>query len=263
MVIHQSDRAVHKDMANIVDVTAANVEESGFFCMRSKPKSVGYQRKLHWLRERFAEGLKIKMVEEDGQPKGFIEYMPIEYAWRAVLGDRYTVIHCLWIVGRGKGKGYGSKLLEACIEDARGQGKSGVAMVSSRGTWLANKELFLKYGFQVVDEAPPAFELLVKKFDEGPSPQFPGNWAERAGAYANGITVLRSDQCPYIDNAVQTIVDTAQELDIPVCVVELADGEAARNAPAAFGVFAVLYEGELLTYHPVTKRELLKLLHRP
>ncbi|MFC4598904.1 GNAT family N-acetyltransferase [Cohnella hongkongensis] len=249
-------------MANIVDVTAVNVEESGFFCMRSKPKSAGYQRKRSWLQQRFAEGLKVKMVEEDGQPKGFIEYMPIEYAWRAVLGDRYMVIHCLWIVGRGKGKGYGSKLLEACIEDAREQDKSGVAMVSSRGTWLANKELFLKYGFQVVDEAPPAFELLVKKFREGPSPQFPGDWAERAGKYPNGITVLRSDQCPYVDQAVQVIVETARELDVQVKVIELRDCQDARNAPSAFGVFTVMYNGELLTYHPVTKRELLKLLHK-
>jgi len=63
--------------------------------------------------------------------------------------------------------------------------------------------------------APPSFELVVNPFDDGPVPRFPDDWAERAAKYGDGITLLRSDQCPYIDSAVQTIVDTAAELDIP------------------------------------------------
>jgi ribosomal protein S18 acetylase RimI-like enzyme len=249
-------------VVNIIDVNTANVEETGFFCMRSKSKSDGYQRKLNWLKHRFTEGLRLKIVEENGQPKGFIEYVPIEYTWRAVLGSNFMVIHCLWIVGQGKGKGYGSKLLDECIKDSKEQNKSGVAMVTSKGTWLTNKDFFMKYGFQVVDEAPPSFELIVKNFNECPSPQFPENWAERTQKYEHGITVLRSDQCPYIDNAVQVIIDTAKELDIKVNVIDINDCKDAQlNSPSAYGVFTVLYNGELLTYHPVTKRELLKLLH--
>jgi hypothetical protein len=44
----------------IIDVTADNVEERGFFCLMSRRKSTGYQRKLKWLRARFDEGLQIK-----------------------------------------------------------------------------------------------------------------------------------------------------------------------------------------------------------
>lgn len=35
-----------------IDVTANNVDETGFFCLMSRRKSEGYQRKLRWLRER-------------------------------------------------------------------------------------------------------------------------------------------------------------------------------------------------------------------
>jgi hypothetical protein len=44
----------------IIDVTADNVEERDFFCLMSRRKSTGYQRKLKWLRARFDEGLQIK-----------------------------------------------------------------------------------------------------------------------------------------------------------------------------------------------------------
>ena len=71
-----------------------------------KPKAEGYSRKLTWLKNRFSEGMKIKIVYENGRSVGFIEYIPGESAWRAVNADNYLVIHCIGVVGRGKKKGY-------------------------------------------------------------------------------------------------------------------------------------------------------------
>ncbi|BBH19414.1 acetyltransferase [Paenibacillus baekrokdamisoli] len=247
-------------MIEIIDVNADNVEETGFFCMRSKPKTVGYQQKLHWLKERFSEGLKLKVIQDGDHPKGFIEYVPSEYTWRTVEAENFIIIHCLWIVGQGKGKGYGSRLLEECIKEAVDQKKSGIAMVTSKGTWLADPSFFTNKGFKVEDEAPPAFELIVRKFVDCPSPRFPNNWVERAEQYKSGITILRSDQCPYNDSAVQTISETAKELGIDVNVIEINNCKDAQGSPSAYGTFNVIYNGKLLTYHPITKRELLKLL---
>ena len=143
------------DSAEIVTVGAHNVDEHGFFCYKSKPKSEGYRRKLGWLKQRFAEGMTIKMLYDDGRSVGFIEYMPGEHAWRAVTAPGYTVIHCLWVVGKAKGKGYGSRLLDACIEDAQKLRHRGVAMVKSSGGWLAGSKLFLKHRFELVERAPP------------------------------------------------------------------------------------------------------------
>ena len=47
--------------------------------------------------------------------------MPLaEYTWRVVHAPGYMVIHCMWVVGSGKGKGYGSRLLE----QVRGRGRA-------------------------------------------------------------------------------------------------------------------------------------------
>jgi ribosomal protein S18 acetylase RimI-like enzyme len=245
----------------IISVDAVNVADHGFFCFKSKRKSEGYRRKLEWLTQRLSEGLKLKIVYENGRQVGFIEYIPGEFAWRAVRADGYMVIHCLWVVGRGKQKGYGSRLLSECIDDARRLRKHGVAMVTRKGGFLAGKKLFLKHGFEVVDRAPPAFDLLVKRFADGPLPAFPKNWAERAERYGPGLTVVRSGQCPYLDDAVNTVVETAGEIDMQVQVIELQSGQEARDtAPSAYGVFSIVHNGELLSFHPIGKKKLLERL---
>jgi hypothetical protein len=38
------------DSVKIVTVDETNVDEHGFFCYKSKPKSQGYQNKMDWLR---------------------------------------------------------------------------------------------------------------------------------------------------------------------------------------------------------------------
>ena len=177
----------------IIAVDATNVAEQGFFCYKSKRKAVGYQRKLNWLKQRFSEGMQIKILYEGDRSVGFIEYIPGEFAWRAVNAEGYMIVHCLWVVGKGKGKGYGSRLLAECVENAQSLGKHGVAMVTSSRVWLADKKILLKNGFESVDEAPPSFELLVKRFDEAPPPTFPRNWDERLSRYGSGLTVFRAD----------------------------------------------------------------------
>ncbi|MBZ0305899.1 MAG: GNAT family N-acetyltransferase, partial [Anaerolineae bacterium] len=90
---------------HIVTVTAENVDQYGFFCFKSKAKAEGYQRKRRWLMDRFAEGLQIKLLYEGERSVGFVEFMPGESTWRVVNAPDYLVIHCLWVVGTGKGKG--------------------------------------------------------------------------------------------------------------------------------------------------------------
>ena len=119
-----------KARLNLTEATADNVAEQGFFCYMSKPKSAGYQRKLNWLKARFAEGMRIKMFELPA--RGFIEYLPGEYAWRAVEAKGYMFIHCLWVVGKSKGQGLGKRLLKECIKDAR---EAGMQVKFRLGDW--------------------------------------------------------------------------------------------------------------------------------
>jgi len=245
----------------IVTVDAAKVGQRGFFCYKSKPKALGYRRKLDWLHKRLAEGLVIKIVSEGARSVGFIEYMPGEYAWRAVHAPNYMVIHCLWVVGQGKGKGHGSRLLEACVEDARQAGLAGVAMLASRGNWLAGSKLFLQHGFERVGQASPVFELLVKRFGAAPPPTLPGDEDERLRRYGAGLTVLRSDQCPYLEDAVANAVEAGHEAGVETQVVELQSARQVRElSPSPYGVFGIVYDGRLLSYHYLGKKELLQLL---
>jgi hypothetical protein len=164
-------------------------------------------------------------------------------------------------VGKGKGKGYGTRLLNECIEHAKETGKRGVAMVTTDRVWLADKKLLVKHGFEEVDQAPPSFSLLVKRFDDGPLPTFPTNWEERARHFGDGLTIIHSDQCPYIPDAVKIIVDTAVELDIPAQLVELKNcQEAQERSLSAYGLFGVVYNGQLLSYHYLGQKDVLKLL---
>lgn len=106
-----------------IDVGTGTVDKTGFFCFMSMKKSEGYQRKLRWLKDRFAEGMRIKMLAMP--ERGFIEYIPGEHAWRAVHTDGYMFIQCLWVVGKSKGKGFSGALIDACVADSRKQRMKG------------------------------------------------------------------------------------------------------------------------------------------
>jgi L-amino acid N-acyltransferase YncA len=210
----------------IVSITPDNMERFDLFCHKSKAKEKGYQEKLAWYKERFKEGLRIKLLRVDEGKKepvsrGFIEYIPAENGWRVVNALGYMLIHCIWVVGKHKNKGYGSKLLESCIKNAEEKGKKGVAVVTSKGNWLPNAKIFTRHGFSQADAAPPAFDLMVKKFKSAPDPFFPSDWEERLGRYPKGLTVFLSRQCPYTEDAVRIVLEAAQKRGIKTQVVEL------------------------------------------
>lgn len=253
---------------NVITVGMDNVAKTGFFCKMSQKKSVGYQRKLKWLEERFAEGLTIKMLDLSEGGRGFIEYIPGEYAWRAVEAKDYLFIHCLWVVGKSKGHGHSATLLEACLADARQQKLKGVAMVTSERVWLAGRRVLERHGFERVDTAPElpgpgrpgladCFSLMVKKLGKHASPTFTGDWEKKARAFGKGLTVLRSDQCPYVVDATTAALAAAEEAGCPSRVVEWGNrGELAERSPSPYGVFGLVLDGRLESYHYLLAKDL-------
>ncbi len=250
----------------LVDVTAGDVGRRGFFCYMSKKKSEGYQRKLRWLEARFAEGLRLKLLPTP--ERGFIEYLPGEYAWRAVSAEGYLFIHCLWVVGKSKSQGHSATLLEAYLADARKQKLKGLAMVTSERVWLAGRRVLERHGFERVDTAPElpgpdrpgladCFSLMVKKLGKHPSPSFTGNWEKKARAFGEGLTVLRSDQCPYVVDATAAALGAAKDAGCPSRVVEWANREElAQASPSPYGVFGLVLDGRLESYHYLLAKDL-------
>ena len=252
-----------KTKVDILSVDESNLEELGFFCYKSKRDTPGYVKKLSWVRGRLAEGMGLQIILENGVSKGFIEYIPGDYAWRAVQANGYMFIHCMWVVGRAKGKGYGSRLLEQCIRDSKKAGFHGVAMLASSGTWLANADLFLKSGFQVADTAAPSFSLLALTFGRHASPSLPTDWDARRRAYGSGLTVVYTDQCPYTDRMKQAVFNVARELQLSARQIHLTHAEEVQErAPSAYGVYSIVYRGDLVSYHPVGTDALKQLIQR-
>lgn len=246
-------------MPEILDVTAESVDKSGFFCRMSKMKTQGNQRKLAWIKDRFAEGLRLKMYKKP--ERGFIEYLPIEHAWRTVRGSELLFIHCLWIVGKSRGKGLASLLLEECLKDAQESGFKGVAVMSSEQVWMAGANIYAKHDFEQVDTAGPAFGLWLKRFADVPAPSFMPDTAARAAEYPEGVTVFRSDQCPYIEDATNDVQTVCNDRNIPFRTVELQNAQdVRRKSPTPYGTFAILKDGEILSYHYLTQREFLQRL---
>ncbi|OGD18642.1 MAG: hypothetical protein A2W03_08595 [Candidatus Aminicenantes bacterium RBG_16_63_16] len=245
----------------IVDVNAENISRYPATCFMS-PGSEGYQTKLAWLKKGFADGLKIKLLhlENDRKCHGFIEYISGEYAWRAVEAPGYLFIHCLWITpNSAKNKGYGSLLLEECLKDAEKQGKYGVAVVASDGAFMANKNLFLKNGFRVV-ETSGMFSLLVKPLRKGALPRF-RDWEKQLGKY-KGLNIVYSNQCPWVARFIAELAGVIQKRGLQLKIRELKTARQAQAAPSIYGVFSLLQDGQILADHYISQRRFLNILDK-
>lgn len=191
----------------IIDVNAGNVEREGFFCFMSKRKNPGWRAKLEWLKKRFPEGLRLKLLKLP--ERGFIEYAPGEWCWRPVETKGYMVVHCLWVVGRSRGRGNATVLLHECIEDAKRSKMKGMAMVANDSAYMRWKGFLAKRGFEPVDRAPGGYELMCLRFGKAAWPKFSGGWERKAKACGQGVAILRTRQCPYYDDATASLLETA------------------------------------------------------
>jgi len=217
----------------------------------------GRHEKYCWLQANAEFGLHAKeLLAPDGEPCGYIEYLPGEFAWRGVDARGYMFIHCVWISSkRHQRKGWGSVLVEACLEDAKKVGMSGAAVMVRDGPWLADRRLFLANGFEPVDTAPPDYQLLVKKFDRGAAnPAFKKGWDQKLAKWDRGLILIRSSQCPHIAKFATEIAQAAEEdYGIVPKVVDLKSWREAQEAPTPYAVFALIYNGRLLADHQISR----------
>jgi ribosomal protein S18 acetylase RimI-like enzyme len=251
----------------IVDLNETNINEYGAFCLQSKKNTKGYKDKFEWIKKRFKEGLRLKLLlinegaKRGFRARGFIEYIPGEYSWRGVNAKGYMFIHCICVVGKNKGHGYGTKLLQLCLNDAKGM--NGVAVMTSEKTWLPKKDLFIKNGFEKVDSTPPYFELYAKRFSEkAPLPKFNPIPKGRLEKYTSGITIFKSNQCPYVDGYANLVAETAKQAGIPWRIEQIESCKEAQNSVNPYGTFCVLLNGKVLTYRSIGKKELLECLSK-
>jgi len=251
--------------AEIRDMTAENIFDYGF-CGTRNIEHEGCRRKAEWFKKRLSEGMKYKVLySEKKGTVGLIEYIPGEYSWRAIEADRYMVIHCLCIFYKPfRERGYASLMIDECIKDAKKEKMQGVAVVTRKGAWMVGKEIFLKKGFEVVDTAPPDFELLVKKFKkDAPLPKFKEDWEKVLKKYPKGLTIFWSDQCPYIAKSMKEITEMIKErYKIKARIIEMESHDQAQNAPSPYAIFSLIYDGKLHAFHPISSKRFMNIMDK-
>lgn len=236
----------------IVDTNAENIGACSL-CGNKAVKNEGHRRKADWLKQRYAEGLRYKVLRSRAFGDiGMIEYAPGSQAWRPVEAEGYLVIHCLMVKGQHTGKGLGAVLLEDCLRDARKSQCRGVAVVTSSDSFMARSDFFIKAGFVPVASNPP-YELLVKKFEAtAPDPRFIVDRERALKRHRKGLTILAADQCPYIAKSVERISQAARALGLKPKVVRIRSAQASRELPTPYGVFSIVYDGRLMVERPIS-----------
>lgn len=247
----------------ITEITPDNAAKYGFCSYKNVAKHTELQRKIEWFNSYYQKGLRCKMiVTENDESQGMIEYIPGEYAHRPVHAEGYLFIHCIFVGFKKefKGKGYASALIDACIQDSRDQDKNGVAVVTRKSSFMADKDIFLKKNFVVVEKAAPDFELLALKFNK--KTKDPTFKIQSTEEFQNGLTLIRSAQCPYSVKNVEAIIESAQQMKIKTQLIELEDLHDLQSSPCAFGTFCIIYNGEVISYHPISNTRFMNIMKK-
>lgn len=248
-----------KEKIEIIEVTSDNVGDVGVFCIKNK-KSPGYGAKVNWFKAKINEGVKILIaIDQQGRQLGFIEYLPSELAWRPVRAKNYLFIQCIAVFAKvQRDKGLASLFLKRCEKDAVEEGKYGICTMTSEGAWIANKMLFERNHFRVIEKLD-RFELLVKPLnDQSKLPCF-NDWTKEQLKY-KGWNLVYSNQCPWHEKSVKDLLNCAMAHGIELNIIELKTPYAAQQAPSGFGTFSLIKDGKLLGDHYISKTRFQNIL---
>ncbi|MCP4051181.1 MAG: GNAT family N-acetyltransferase [bacterium] len=245
---------------SIVEVNADNLSDYPYVICFINPKHEFFSLKINWLKQRFAEGLKIKLLFLEGEkrPFGFIEYIPGENAWRAVDCKKYMFIHCLWTNGKKyQHQGLGKVLLEEAEKDA--QSRNGVAVITSDKAFMAKQDFFIKNGYKVVEKCGKE-QLLVKTFSEKLLPKLNRN-NDLLVKYQE-LTIIYSKQCPWVARFMEEIKPVFVEKKLNPNIIEITTAKEAQNAPGIYSVFNLIYKGEILADRYISTTRFLNILNK-
>ena len=245
---------------SIVEVTTDNIVEHPQAICFINPKHELYDKKIGWLKKQFQYGLKVKLlyIEDEKRPVGFIEYVSGEYCWRSVTAKGHMFIHCLWTNGKKyQHHGLGSVLIDEVEKDSKDM--FGVAVVTSDKSFMANKEIFQKNGYQIISESGKE-QLMVKQFKNGPLPSI-NNWKGELKKYKD-LTFIYSKQCPWVARFIEEVKPILKKEKLKPTIIELKTANQAQKAPSLYSVFNIIYNGQLLTDRYISTTRFLNIMKK-
>jgi N-acetylglutamate synthase-like GNAT family acetyltransferase len=228
-----------------INITRENIDTEHLCCIiRTKKTHDGIEAKRTWLANRIDEGHVFRKLDVKGCV--FIEYAPLEKAWVPITGNNFFYLYCLWN-DTLKGQGYGSELMQYCIEDAKAKGKSGICMLGAKKQkhWLADQLFAKKFGFEVVDSTQNGYDLLALSFD-GSKPQFTLS-AKEEQIQSKELTIYYDNQCPFVYKSIELVKKYCELNTIPVHINTISSLEQAKELPCVFNNWAVFYDGRFIT----------------
>lgn len=244
----------------LIRITKDNLHTEHICCAISNDTDCQVVSKKSWLADRFEEGLVFLKANVRG--KCFIEYIPAERAWAPVDADNYLYINCLWVSGQFKGKGYSSQLLDACMQDAKSQGKDGLVILSSKKKmpYLADPKYLQYKGFQVADSAIPYYELRYLPLKEGANkPKFKEH-VKSPQVELDGYVLYYTAQCPFTAKYVPLIEGIAKERGVKFTSIKITSTEQAQLAPAPFTTYSLFYNHEFVTNEILSDKKFVKMI---
>ncbi len=237
-------------MERIISLDKNNINEEHICCAFSDKKcKESYEAKKEWLKKEFDNGYVFRRI--DARAKVFIEYCPAEKGWAPVLAPDYLLINCFWVSGQYKLQGYGKVLLKAALDDAQKTGKKGLVTIAGtrKFHFMSDTKWLLRQGFEVCEELPYGFSLLVKKINpQAPNPYFAESVKTGECDNKTGLTVYYSNRCPFSEFHVKnTLIETAKKRTLPLEIIKLNTRQEAFNSPTPATIFSLFYNGKFVT----------------
>lgn len=245
----------------IIEIDSKNILEYPDCICFINPKNEYYNLKINWLKERFKEGLKIKLLflENEKKPTCFIEYTNGENAWRTVSAKNYLFIHCIWTnPNKNKNKGLASILVEDCFNDAKKNKKDGVAIIVSDDSFMVKKDLFIKNKFEIIEQKNK-FYLLAKKINKNSDDLKISNNEKELEKY-KGLNILYSKQCPWVARFIYEADDLIKKYKINI--IEIKTPKEAQNFPNIYGTFTLINNGKILADRYISKTRFINILNK-
>lgn len=245
-----------------IKITKENLEKEHICCAISNNKDIQVASKKAWIANSLNDGLVFLKSTERG--KCFIEYVPAEKAWCPVSANGYMHINCFWVSGSLKGHGYANDLLNACIADAKAQGKLGITVISSpkKMPYLSDPKYLSYKGFKIADTAEPFFNLMYLPLtDNAPLPQFK-DCVKHPRIDKQGFVVYYTHACPFTAKYVPIIESYAKDKGILFESVLIDSIEKAKSAPMAWTNYAVFYNGQYITNEILNEKKFADLIAR-
>ena len=200
------------------------------------------RRRIAWLKENHARGVRVKVALRGEQRVGFLFCMPIAASPWGPRGENLLVVPCLYVLPHSKDHGIGGALLEAAEQEARDQGLAGVVLqaIDLADWWFMPAAYFQDRGWLEADRRG-ATRLLWKPFTDGVEPPrlLEPAYAFRPVPGRVVVDLFWNRFCLTSDVEAQRVRDVVAEFGDRVVLNEHAADEA--ETLARYGIARALY----------------------